>query len=50
LYAYEIDLWLTYKSKAVDLVWLKRTCKVNLRAGRGRVSGQGGGKNLPRFA
>ncbi len=29
--AYEIDLWLRYKSKTVDLVWLKRTCKVSLR-------------------
>jgi hypothetical protein len=27
---YEVDLWLRYKSKTVDLVWLKRTCKVKL--------------------
>ena len=33
---YEIDLWLRYKSKAVDLVRFNRTCKVSLRAGRGR--------------
>jgi hypothetical protein len=33
--AYGIDLWLRYKSNAIDLVWLKRTCKVNLLAGRG---------------
>ena len=34
----------------VDLVGSKRACKVKIRAGRGRVSGQRGGKNLPRFA
>jgi hypothetical protein len=44
---YEIDLWLRYKSKAVDLVWFNRTCKVSLRAGRGRVSGRGGGISFP---
>jgi hypothetical protein len=38
-----IDLRLRYKSKSVDLVWLRRGCKVRLRAGRDRVSGQGGG-------
>jgi hypothetical protein len=42
-----IDLRLRYKSKSVDLVWLRRGCKVRLRAGRDRVSGQGGGERLP---
>ena len=38
-----IDLPLRYKSKAVDLVWPRRGCKVKLRAGRDCVSGRGGG-------
>src|SRR5688572_1554284 len=38
------------RESVVDLVCLKRGCKVKLWAGHGRVSGQGGGKNLPRFA
>jgi hypothetical protein len=36
---------LRYKSKAVDLVWPKRGCKVRPRAGR--VSGHGGGSAFP---
>src|SRR3712207_2097199 len=43
-------LWMRCRESVVDLVCLKRGCKVRLWAGRGRVSGQGGGKNLPRFA
>jgi hypothetical protein len=42
---YKIDLWLRYKSKTVDLVWLKQICKVRLGAGRSCVS-----KYLPRAA
>ena len=38
------------RESVVDLVCLKRGCKVKLWAGCGCVSGQGGGKNLPRFA
>jgi hypothetical protein len=42
-----IDLRLRYKSKSVDLVRLKRGCKVGLRAGRERVSDLGGGSTFP---